>query len=483
MEKSNEENQVGSGAAATRDKRGNRKEGRNADTTSVNLDEAIRIDLPPSVSHLKPIRFETVDGRGGWVTSLPGSRPIATPAYDKGMLFVGGGYGSYEFYGLDARTGEVAWRTTTADDGPTAAVVEDGLVAFNTESCSIIVCKADTGSLVWQEWLGDPLMSQPAIDKGKLFLAYPAGQRQGKPFLGQKSHLMLCADLFTGRHVWEREITGDVITAPVINDDQVFFTCFDGTAFCLDAENGKVQWSERTDSTSAPLVVNDDVVMTEKIKGALRSQESVWRRERHSGGRRHSGSMLSKNAAFLDYESDFEASGLSEDYSTVLDSSVGFASAPQAAKLRAARRHVGVSRVAEAWAYQGSRASYGKGRYFQAGSGSVDCIVGDSGESWKTEFTGKEINVDDQIFLPPSMGKDYLYLCSRHGHLVSVSQNDGSTGLCYSTGQRISFQPCLAGGSVYVGTNHGRVFCLETGGVDASEWHMWGGNAQHNKTA
>ena len=38
-------------------------------------------------------------------------------------------------------------------------------------------------------------------------------------------------------------------------------------------------------------------------------------------------------------------------------------------------------------------------------------------------------------------------------------------------------------GSVYAGTSHGGLICLETGGDDASDWHMWGGNAQHNKTS
>ena len=57
--------------------------------------------------------------------------------------------------------------------GPTAAVAEDGLVAFNTESCTVIVVDAKSGKVVWQEWLGDPLMSQPAIANGRLYIAYP----------------------------------------------------------------------------------------------------------------------------------------------------------------------------------------------------------------------------------------------------------------------------------------------------------------------
>lgn len=53
----------------------------------------------------------------GWRLVIPGRRPIATPAYYGGMLFVGGGYGSYEFYALDALTGKPIWIFKTGDDG------------------------------------------------------------------------------------------------------------------------------------------------------------------------------------------------------------------------------------------------------------------------------------------------------------------------------------------------------------------------------
>src|SRR5262249_14314126 len=171
-----------------------------------------------------------------------------------GNLFIGGGYGSHEFYAINAETGAVVWQIKTSDDGPTAAVVEDGCVAFNTESCTVIVVDALSGKLLWQEWLGDPLMSQPAIAKGKLFIAYPAGQRKGQAQqydnssssahtsgspASKTSHRLLCAELKTGKHLWEADISADVISAPVIEGDQVFLTCFDGTSFCLNAGDGK----------------------------------------------------------------------------------------------------------------------------------------------------------------------------------------------------------------------------------------------------
>ena len=132
----------------------------------IDLSTATNVNLPTPKRDLEAAAFGTSDGRSGWVLRLPGGRPIATPAYADGMLFVGGGYGSHEFYAVDAETGRIIWKINTGDDGPTAAVVADGLVAFNTESCTLVVVDERTGRLIWEEWLGDPLMSQPAIDKG-----------------------------------------------------------------------------------------------------------------------------------------------------------------------------------------------------------------------------------------------------------------------------------------------------------------------------
>ena len=139
------------------------------------------------------------DGHRGWRLRLPENRPLATPAYWEGLLFVGGGFGSYEFYALDAASGRVVWQFHTGDDGPTAAVVSDGYVAFNTESCILYVLRARTGELVWQKWLGDPLMSMPAISGDRLFMAYPGSDGR---------HYLACFGLRNGREFWRVPIAG-----------------------------------------------------------------------------------------------------------------------------------------------------------------------------------------------------------------------------------------------------------------------------------
>jgi outer membrane protein assembly factor BamB len=188
----------------------------------IDLDQAKRVELPTPRQQLTAVNFETPDGRTGWVVRVPGGHPIATPAYADGMIFLGGGYGSHELYAFNAETGVLVWQTKTSDDGPTAAVVEDGYVAFNTESCTLIITDARTGRIAWQQRLGDPLMSQPAIAQGRVYMAYPVGRTPTAKLAPQAPgeqvgpYHLLSTDLKTGRHLWEQAIPADVISAPIV---------------------------------------------------------------------------------------------------------------------------------------------------------------------------------------------------------------------------------------------------------------------------
>jgi Ca-activated chloride channel homolog len=462
-----------------------------AEQIQIDLDKATAFDLPDAKNDLTAVSFKTPDGKEGWVMRIPGSRPIATPAYADGMIFVGGGYGSHEFYAVDAATGRVVWQMRTQDDGPTAAVVEDGCVAFNTESCTVIVAEAKTGKVIWQEWLGDPLMSQPAISDGRLYIAYPAGQRgaqaQNHPAQTDSSnlgpgHRMLCADLKTGRHIWEQKISADVISAPVVSGDQVLFTCFDGVSFCLDASTGAVVWKKENAGTSAPLVAGGHVVTTSKEMKDGKAYEGLKRLELKGGEERDRVMLASEKADYL-IENKGGGVAIASNETIKLDSSVGFSSgAPPAAKLAVANQHIGVSTVAGAWAYQGSRAAYQNGQIMNAQGKYLNSIkAGDGKFAWRAEVKGKEIEEGMQVFSPPALGERNLYLCGAHGHLVAVNQQDGALAFAYALKQPMAFQPALAKGAIYAGTVNGLLICLKTGDKDADGWYAWGGNAQHNK--
>ena len=209
----------------------------------------IKLPLPD------PEAFETTDGRKGWRIKIPGGRPLATPAVVDGVVYVGGGFGSHEFYALDASTGARVWTCKTGDDGPTAAVVSEGCVTYNTESCTLFVHDAKTGKVLWHRWLGDPLMSQPAIGGGRLFMAYP-----GK----DGSHHLVAFELRTGKALWDHKIAAEIITAPVVRGESVFAATTDGTLYRFDVKTGKRLWATKCNVTCAPRIVGDKVYISQR---------------------------------------------------------------------------------------------------------------------------------------------------------------------------------------------------------------------------
>jgi Ca-activated chloride channel homolog len=455
----------------------------------IDLATAVNVNLPSPARDLEAASFGTPDGKTGWVVRLPGGRPIATPAYAEGMLFVGGGYGSHEFYAVDADTGKIVWKIQTGDDGPTAAVVADGMVAFNTESCTLVVVDERRGRVIWQEWLGDPLMSQPAIDRGVLFMAHPAAtggpvkptEFHPRPATPGGSHRLLAAELSSGRHIWEQEIMGDVITAPVISDGTVYFTTLAGFSYALNATDGSVVWLKANAATSAPVIANGQLYETRKKVAGKETLEGLARVDAKKGDA-HDKDLIAKSKA--DYLKAGNGGGvaLSAQVVTSLDTAVGFASAPSSAKMSEANEAVGVNSVVGAWAYQGSRAALSRGQILNAQGNYINSVrAADGKQSWQAEVVGNRGAASGQVFSPPALGHDYLYLAGASGYLLSVRQSDGHVGFSYAVKAPITFQPALAKGNVYAGTSDGRLICLKTGNKDADGWYAWGGNAQHNK--
>src|SRR2546423_6108544 len=372
----------------------------------------MNVNLPATSRDFEAASFGTPDGKSGWVLRLPGGRPIATPAYADGMLFVGGGYGSHEFYALDSETGSVIWKIQTGDDGPTAAVVADGMVAFSTGGCRRVGAEGRGGRVIWQEWLGDPLMSQPAIDKGVLFMAHPAAtgrpekplEFHPRPASPGGSHRLLAAELSTGRHIWEQEISGDVITAPVVSGGTVYFTTFNGTSYALDAGDGSVVWVKVNAATSAPVIANGQLYETRKTLAGKETVEGLARVDTKDGNARDRELIAKSKAEYLNQGSGGGVA-LSSVAVHALDSSVGFSAAPSPAKLAQANDAVGVNSVVGAWAYQGSRAAVSKGQILNAQGNYINSVrAADGRQTWQAEVVGLPGTAGGGGFFRPARG-------------------------------------------------------------------------------
>jgi len=407
-------------------------------------------------------------GFRGWTLTLPERRGLATPAVGDGRVLVGAGFGTYHFWAFDCDSGEAQWCGRTRDDGPTAGVLSGNRVAFNTESCTVCVLDTASGDLVWERWLGDPLLSQPAAADGRLFIAWPSNGL----------HRLGAFDLETGEPLWDTGIGSDVITTPVVSEGIVYASTYDGSVSSFDAATGKQRSLETVQATSAPWIHDGEIFVSQRDPD--RPSETPWEKtsgHRHTGARRQSRDVsASRRARYLESKR-LHTELYQEDLAH--DASVGFGQAPAAAKLGHAERLVGEATVHGAWRFQGSRPCVCDGRLFSV-IGDVltasDVKTGDELWRWEQRIGGS----GHRALSPPAAVPGRVYAGGRDGRLYSWDADSGALRWSAQVGARASFQPAIVGGHVYAGLEGGRLVAFSTGDAADDGWSMWGGGPGHN---
>jgi outer membrane protein assembly factor BamB len=376
----------------------------------------------------------------------------------------------------------VAWQYQTSDDGPTAAVAHDGYVAFSTESCELEVLHED-GRPAWKHWLGDPLMSMPAVGDGRVFAAFPDSR-------GDHRHYLAAFDLPTGRELWRACIDAEVITAPVLADGRVYLSNIAGTLFCFAQDDGGLVWRAAKDATSSPAVWQGECYFSQRREvslGAAGRQQTE-----HVAGRGDAANAQTwayeGTAAHADYLDFAKRARRSPRHAAAAgyDAAVGFGGSKGDAKIHLARGHLGKGHVHEVWAYQGSKPFVRHGRLYSALGDTVCCVDPHSRDvHWKKRLgpEGAGPEMLDSLLTPPATVNGKLFLGSIRGDVYCVCAATGDVLWSVNVGGPVIFQPAVAGGRVYVPTDGGSLYGLETGDPANDGWDMWGATAAHNGLA
>jgi Ca-activated chloride channel family protein len=394
---------------------------------------------------------------------------LATPAVVDGMVYLGGGFGSREFYAFHADSGKPAWAITLSDDGPTAAVVAEGRVVFNTESCTLFVVDGRTGQSLWSRWLGDPLLSQPAVHAGVVYMAYP----------GAGGHRLIALGLDRGDKRWEVPIAGDIISAPVVDGDSVYLTTFDGTVYRHDLPTGALKWKQAMRATSAPWIENGELHVAQREDHGKQGPEEGLATITQTGQNK-GGLKAKKSAPYLDGKvqdgSHYAAKQAADD------SSVGFGGgAPATAKASAAKANTGIGSVRGLWEFQGSRPMKVGKKSFASQGDVFRSIDADTGAVlWEKRLDGDVGKLGGHLASPPSFAGGKLVVGTTAGNIVGFDAEGGRELFRYQAGEEIRFQPALAGGRVFVGTATGTLISIATGDPSLDGWTMWGGGPEHN---
>jgi len=194
--------------------------------------------------------FDKMNGRTLWVNQYSDAFD-GQPALVSDRVYLGtlGGW----LLALDRKSGDVIWRYRTrgAIRGPIA--VADGIVVFGSADGYVYACRDRRGEHLWKHRTGAAVVAVVAIEDGVLAssldnYAYSLSLRKG--------------DLR-----WRQLLPGRIPARPVTAADGALFTPLStDTAIVLSLKNGKplntLQLSEENNSSAAPIVTSDRVVLT-----------------------------------------------------------------------------------------------------------------------------------------------------------------------------------------------------------------------------
>ncbi len=220
--------------------------------------------------------YDAATGEPVWRIDL--DRPISGgPAVGDGLVVVGTNKG--EVFALDAATGERRWQAGVSSEVLAPPAVGSGVVAVRTLDGRLFGLDARTGKRRWIYDSPVPVLSLRGTGEPVI-----AGELVLNGFDGGRLVALLAAD---GRVEWEQQVAVprgrselermvDMDSRPVVVDDAVYVTAFQGRVAALDLLSGDVLW-DRDLSSYAGVAVDAAAVYVSDAEGF------VWALDRFSG--------------------------------------------------------------------------------------------------------------------------------------------------------------------------------------------------------
>ncbi|MFK7924433.1 MAG: PQQ-binding-like beta-propeller repeat protein [Bacteroidia bacterium] len=457
----------------------------------------------------------SLDRVDGFALQLPHQGMTPSPTVYKDLLLVSGGFGSKEYYAFDAKTGKMKWGMDLDDDGPTSAAVVDDIAVFNTESCTIFAVQASSGKLLWSYWLGDPLMSTPAIGNGLVYTAYPAyglsggsgysPNAQSNQIIQQSmpnnakpietptapmpeegginwkaTHVLAAIDLHTGQIKWQRWLDGDILSAPVVEGNELHLSSFSGTIYQFDAIDGELKSAQMSQATSAPSIVGENVFVSRRSdKGSLIG-ESISMLDRSSGSVQME--QYEKAAPYLDQQVQTRSALKKEsmDY----DAGNGFGGgAPANSGWQSAASNIGQSNVSSLQAFTGSRVLHFEDRNYNLMGDELLCTNPKNGKvNWKMDLEGDMSQSGGFLGTAPIRAGKHIIIATLKGEVIVLDAQKGKETMRFSIGEPIRYAPVADQGRIYLSSMRGKIYCLDTGDTSITGWPTMSANpARTNK--
>jgi outer membrane protein assembly factor BamB len=135
-------------------------------------------------------------------------------------------------------------------------------------------------------------------------------------------------------------------------------------------------------------------------------------------------------------------------------------------------------------AFQGSRILNLGGWNYNCMGDEVVCTDPKTGKDlWSHKLTGDLKKEGGALAAPPAAAGGMLFLVTLQGDVLQMDPKEGKVLKTYKVGHPVRFQPVIEGGKIYVGTQDGKVVCIDTGNPKFTGWTCWGANPAHTGLA
>jgi outer membrane protein assembly factor BamB len=98
---------------------------------------------------------------------------------------------------------------------------------------------------------------------------------------------------------------------------------------------------------------------------------------------------------------------------------------------------------------------------------------------WAVKVEGDLKKEGGFLASPPAAAGGQLFLCTLKGEVLRLDPDNGKITARYSVDCPVRFQPAVEDGKIYVGTQTGKIVCIDAGDKKFTGWSCWGGNPAH----
>ena len=223
--------------------------------------DALRAYVPLRDGTLSAVRLR--DGSIAWNIEQAAAFP---PAAGDGTVIVAAGA---TLVALRGATGERLWSLDLASDISAPPLRAAGWLIAPLEGDQLLALESANGREVWRRPLGGPVRVQPAFGGNRLFVPIDDGRLaaldvttgrllweqplSGSPrevlpldavFVGTTGNYLYRISPANGRIEWRWRTGGDIIGAPIVDEERVYFASLDNMVWALDRNSGVQRWRE-----------------------------------------------------------------------------------------------------------------------------------------------------------------------------------------------------------------------------------------------